>query len=232
MVGHCSTISTTVEDQEGEIQVRRAILTGAILVSAIGVALGTGIPAASAQSFPVNVCIPSGGHASQCMNDWNGNLTSGAAAVRFYHYGNSRGFNAIDVQYVGTIDRVNGGFQPFSNGSNLNVAYNGRPVYKFAWWRNGGPSGTCIAGYSYNANSFNEGCNVSSGQNQLWFVMSSYGALISVGSSNLRYLVTGTPNNQVWIGSNGKGNIGNGDNVYLTTIQNNNLPWDFFTDGG
>jgi hypothetical protein len=213
--------------------VRRAILTGTVLVSAIGVALGTGITAASAQSFPDNICIPQGGtgNATQCMNDWNGNLTQGAQAVRFYHYGNSGGFNAIDVQYVGTID-TSGSFQPFDNGSGLNTRYNGRPVYKFAWWRNGGPTNTCIAGYSYNANSFNEACNVSSGQNQLWFAYTSYSDLVSVGSSNLHYFITHTANQPVWMGSNGYGNIGNGDNVYLTTTQNNNLPWYFYGDGG
>jgi hypothetical protein len=43
---------------------RKAILTGAILVSAIGVGFRIGIPAASAQgSFPDNVCIPQGGPA-------------------------------------------------------------------------------------------------------------------------------------------------------------------------
>jgi hypothetical protein len=165
------------------------------------------------------------------MNDWTGNLTPGLPNVRFWHYGNSGGFNAIDVQYVNTIERP-GGFQPFSNGSNLNATYNGDNVYKFAWWRNGGPSNTCIAGYGANQNSVNATCNPSSGQEVLWFVWTKFSALVSVGASNARYAITHTANQQVWIGSNGKGNIANGDNVYLTTNQANNLPWFFYTDGG
>jgi len=212
---------------------RRAALTGAILMSATGAALGIGIPAASAQSFPDNVCIPQGGtgNPTQCMNDWYGNLNQGAQAVRFYHYGNSGGYNAIDVQYVGTID-TSGSFQPFLNGSDLNARYNNDNVYRLVWWRNGGPTNTCIAGYGYNQNSFNEACNTSSGQNQTWFVWTTYSDLVSVGASNLHYYITHTANQPVWMGSNGKGNIGNGDNVYLTTTQANNLPYYFYNNGG
>jgi hypothetical protein len=210
---------------------RRAILTGAIFVSAIGVVLATGITAASAQTNPQNVCIPSSnGIATQCLNDYNGNLTAGAQAVKFFHYNNSAGQNRIDVLFAGTIERPNG-WQPFSDGSNLNTTYNGDNVYKFEW-ANGSPSGICIAGYTYNAPAFNESCNITNDQNQLWFVLTKFGALVSVGSSNARYLLTGAPNSPVWLGSNGKGNIGNGDPVYLTATQANNLPWGFFVDGG
>jgi hypothetical protein len=216
---------------------RRAILAGAILVSAIGVAPGTGITAASAQNaspslarahaaFPINICLPP---KTQCMNDWNGNLDLGAEPVRFFHYGNSGGNNAIVAQLIGTIN-TNGGFEPFTNGSNLNARYNSRPVYEFEWYRNGGGTGICIAGDSYNANPFNEECN--SGSGSLFYAYSSYSFLISVGGSNVLYANTHVANQPVWMGSNGKGNISNGDPVYLTTTQANGLPWGFSSDGG
>jgi hypothetical protein len=210
---------------------RRAILTGAIFVSAIGVVLATGITAASAQSAPQNVCVPnSNGIATQCINDWAGNLTPGAQAVKFFHYTNSAGQNRIDVQFAGTIERPNG-WQPFADGSNLNATYNGDNVYKFEW-ANGSPSGICIAGYTYNAPAFNESCNISNDQDQLWFVMTKFGALVSVGSSNARYLINNTPNEPVWLGTSGYGNTVDGAPVYLTTTQDYNLPWDFYADGG
>jgi hypothetical protein len=217
--------------QKEEFQVRRAILAGAIFVSAIGVALGTGVTPASAQgSFPDNVCIPQGSSPTQCINDWDGNLDYGAAAARFYHYGNSGGYNAIDVLALQPINQTNGGFQPFTDGSGLNARYNGRPVYEFEWWRNGKDTGVCIAGTSYNADAYNEQCN--DGGYSVLFVYSSSSGLISVNASNALYANTKTANQPVWLGSNGKGNIGTGDNVYLTTTQSNNLPWGFFTDGG
>jgi hypothetical protein len=212
--------------------VRRAILAGAILVSAIGVALGTGVTAASAQSFPSNVCIPQGGpggHPTQCINDWNGNLIVPDSATRYYHYGNSGGYNAIDIESLGTID-TSGSFQPFSDGSGLNTRYNGRPVYEFEWWRNGKATGICIAGYTPNADPYNDYCN-NSGYS-IAYVFTSYSDLVSVGASNTLYGETHKANQPVWLGPNGKGNIANGDSVYLTTTQANILPWDFYGDGG
>lgn len=213
---------------------RKAILAGAILVSAIGVALGTGVTAASAQgSFPDNVCLPQGGPGgkpTQCINDWNGNLIVPDSAARFYHYGNSGGYNAIDVVSLGSIDRTTNGFQPFSDGSGLNVRYNGRPVYELEWWRNGKATGICIAGYYPNADPYNDYCN-NSGLS-VAYVFTEDSALVSVGASNTLYGETHTADQPVWVGSNGKGNIGNGDNVFLTSTQNYNLPWDFYSDGG
>lgn len=212
------------------VQVRRIILSGVALLSAIGVAFGTGITSVSAQaSFADNVCIPSGGHPSQCMNDWNGDLTLGASATRFYHYGNSGGHNAIEVVKLGTID-TNGGSQPFTVGSGLNARYNGSSYYQLEWSRNGNGTGVCIAGYSYNADPYNDRC-VSSGYST-GYVYTSYSDLVSIGASNTLYANTHTQNQPVWMGSNGKGNIGNGDFVFLTTTQANNLPWGFSSDGG
>ncbi len=165
------------------------------------------------------------------MNDWYGNLTPGAAAVRFFHYGNSGGNNAIDVQYVGTID-TSGSFQPFSDGSDLNDRYNGDNVYKFAWWRNGEASDTCIAGYGNNANSVNAGCNLTGNEDVLWFAWSSESFLVSVGASNALYSVTRTADQPVWMGSNGQGNTGNGKNVYLSDSQANSLRWYFYENAG
>jgi hypothetical protein len=210
------------------------IFTGAILASAVSAALAIGIPAASAAvpSYPDNVCIPnSSGDASQCWNDWLANLTLGSPAVKFYHYGNSGGNNAIDVQYVGQIDS-SGSFQPFSDGSGLNDRYNTNNVYKFAWWRNGQASNVCIAGYGANQNAVNASCTPSSGADVDYFVWTKYSDLVSVGASNALYGVTGKSNQPVWAGSNGAGNIGNGDNVFLTTTQSNNLPYYFYSDGG
>ena len=220
-------------NREELFYVRKAIFTGTILVAAIGAALAIGIPAASAApSFPSNVCIPSSsGNATQCWNDWHGNLIQGSPAVRFYHYGNSGGYNAIDITNLGTIN-TNGGWQPFTIGSELNSRYNGDMVLKFAWWRNGKASDTCIAGYGANQNSVNATCNPTSGADVLWFVYTSYSDLVSVGASNGLYSVTHTVNQPVWMGSNGKGNIGNGDNVYLTKTQANNLPYNLYSDGG
>src|SRR5579859_5547779 len=178
---------------------RRLILTGAVFASAICVAIGTGIPAAYAQrthpsptpavtQFSDNVCIPP---KTQCMNDWNGNLSIGAQAVRFYHYGNSGGNNSILVTLIGTITRP-GGFQPFANGSGLNADLNGRPVYQLQWWRNGKPTAVCIAGLDPNTNAFNDPCSGSG--SSVWFAWSSYGALISVGASNVYYEEEGATN--------------------------------------
>lgn len=211
---------------------RKAILTGAILVSAIGVVLGTGVAAVAAPSYPLNVCIPQGGtgKATQCINNWDGNLALDATAVAFYHYGNSRGYNEIDVLVVGTITRP-GTFQPFANGSNLNATYNGDQVLEFQWWRAGRDSGVCIGGAGYNEDAYNESCNKPA-QDELWFVWTKYSGLVSVAGSNARFYVTGTPNQPVWLGAAGNAKIANGDNVYLTTIQSNNLPFHLYGDGG
>jgi hypothetical protein len=213
---------------------RKVILSGVILASAVSAALAIGIPAASAAtpSFPDNVCIPnSSGDASQCWNDWDGNLTAGSPAVRFYHYGNSGGYNAIDVQYVGQIN-TSSTFQPFSDGSDLNDRYNKDNVYKFAWWRDNEASDICVAGYGANQNAVNAGCNLSSGEDVDYFVWTSYSDLVSVGASNALFNLTRQADQPVWAGSNGKGNVGNGDNVFLTTTQDNNLPYYFYNNGG
>lgn len=219
---------------------RRAILTGAILVSALGVALGTGIPAAHAQrvhrsparraTFPVNVCVLPA--KTPCMNDWNGDLNLGSQAARFYHYGNSGGNNRILVTYVNTISGcgTSGGFQPFTDGAGLNCDYNGRPVYRLQWAKNG-PSGVCIAGYDYSDWPINDECSAGAG---VWFVYSKYSALISVGGSNAYYADSHhSPHHPVWVGTfNGTKPPINGQHLYLTTIQSWNLPWGFNTDGG
>jgi hypothetical protein len=165
------------------------------------------------------------------MNDWYGNLTSGAQAVRFYHYGNSSGYNAIQALHVGTIN-TSGSFQPFADGSGLNTRYNGRSVWALEWVRdtNGVLTDTqiCIGGNDVGY-PYNEGC--STGSHTLYYCYSSYSDLISVGASNEVYESTRTPNQPVWMGSYGYGNTGNGAPVYLTAVQNDNLPWGFYTDG-
>jgi len=194
------------------------------------VALGTEIPDIP---NPVNVCIPqlTTGNPTQCMNDWNGTLANGPV-FRFYHYGNSNGFNAVYVLNVGTIRQVSGGFQPFTDGSGLNARYNGNNVYEFEWSRNGTSQNACIAGYGPNANSVNAPCDITGSHTVLWFVLTDYNGYVSVGASNALYGRTHTANQPVWVGSNGKGNISNGDNVYLTTTQGNELAWASYFDGG
>ena len=160
------------------------------------------------------------------MNDWGGNLTTYAQAVRFYHYGNSGGNNRIFVTQIGTIHRVTGGFQPFANGSGLNVRYDGRPVYQLQWGKNG-RSGVCIAGDDTSQNAFNFPCNGGPGT---WFAYSSSSFLVGVGASNVRYDDTDESNVPVWLGdSTGDGN---GAHVYLTDVQSFSLPFGFSGDGG
>jgi hypothetical protein len=166
-----------------------------------------------------------------CINDWNGDLTVPTQAARFFHYGNSGGNNRILVTLIGTISGcgTSGGFQPFADGSDLNCRYNDRPVYQLQWAKNG-PSGICIAGEGEDENAFNDGCARAGAA--VWFAYSSYSDLISVGASNVYYDEVGEPNSPVWLGSDGIGNTGNGVHVYLTPVQNYNLPWGFNTDGG
>jgi hypothetical protein len=163
------------------------------------------------------------------MNDWDGNLTQFAQAVRFYHYGNSGGNNRIYVTQIGTINGcgTSGGFQPFANGSGLNCRYNGRPVYQLQWGKNG-RSGVCIAGDNSAQNAFNDQCNVGP---ITWFAYSSYSFLIGVGASNVLFEEDGfVPNSPVWLGD--LSGDGNGAHVYLTAVQSFGLPWGFTGDGG
>ena len=162
------------------------------------------------------------------MNDWDGNLTTYAQAVRFYHYGNSGGNNRIFVTQIGTINGcgTSGGFQPFAKGSGLNCRYNGRPVYQLQWGKNG-RSGVCIAGDDTSQNAFNFPCNGGPGT---WFAYSSSSFLVGVGASNVRYDDTDESNVPVWLGdSTGDGN---GAHVYLTDVQSFSLPFGFSGDGG
>jgi hypothetical protein len=205
------------------------------LLAAASLALGAalvgsqaaGSPAAAA-AHTVNVCVMPAGLGSQCMNDWDGNLSTYAQAVRFYHYGNSGGNNSIYLNSHGTIHGcgTSGGFQPFANGSGLNCRYDGRPVYQLEWGRVG-RSGVCIAGDDISQNAFNFPCNGGPGT---WFVYSSSRYLVGVGASNVRYDDTDEPNVPVWLGD--VTGDGNGAHVYLTDAQSLSLTFGFPGDAG
>jgi len=179
----------------------------------------------------VAVCTynPVNGSPTQCINDWNGDLTIGAQAARFYHFLNPPGNNFMYFEFVHIIDTASGSghFEPFADGSGLNTRYNGLPVYELQWERdiNGAyfDKGVCIAGDAPYALPYNEKCNT--GSSTLYYAWSSYNALISVGASNDLYEAGGGPNQPVWLGSNGEGNTGNGQDIYLTPVQNDNLAW-------
>ena len=182
--------------------------------------------AAAAAAPPVNVCVLPA--ESQCMNDWDGNLSTYAQAVRFYHYGHSGGNNRIYLANLGTINGcgTSGGFQPFANGSGLNCRYDGRPVYQLEWGKYA-RSGVCIAGDDISQNAFNFPCDGGPGT---WFVYSSSRYLVGVGASNVRYDDTDEPNVPVWLGdSTGDGN---GAHVYLTDAQSLSLTFGFPGDAG
>ena len=183
-------------------------------------------PTRASSTSPLNACVLP--EKSQCMNDWLGNLTQFAQAVRFYHYGNSGGNNRIYATNIGTIHGcgTSGGFQPFADGSGLNCRYNGQPVYQFQWGKNG-PSGVCIAGDNNMQYAFNEGCNEGPAT---WFVISSENFLVGVGASNVLYDEEDEADVPVWLGENS--GDGNGAHVYLTAAQALSLEWGFLVDGG
>ena len=199
----------------------------AIVTSVLAAGFVTGIsagPALAQSAHPSQICLP---NPSQCMNNWAGHLAVGNP-VNYYKYGTSITNNNWAVTFVETINTSCGGpsCQPFADGTGLNARYNGQQVYEFPVW---GQTEYCAGGSYYNAtNNTGQVTLTYCGSLAAEFVMTSYTALVAIDASNDLYYQTDKPNQPVWAGAQDGSNIGNGDPVWLSSIQSWNKPWGFY----
>ncbi len=171
---------------------------------------------------PYQICDGS----DQCINVWGG---VAANALRFYRYVEGENNNEWNWWYEGTVSGSQG--WPFTNGSGVNIVFDGNPVYKFAWAPNGNGTGNCIdqgafhqlypTSYTYLQTCVSGTSQTTSSSKWQYFVIDGSRHLVAVGATNWWMSYKNNNDLRVWIGV--KTSDANGNYVYLETDRTNAL---------